>query len=98
MLAEQNVVHCPFHQKAELQWTGEPIELVELVRALHEAGCFGATSPQTQFSAIGKMFGCNLKNHYRLWWDIKNRVKGDRAKFLDKLKKVFTEMMKKSDE
>jgi hypothetical protein len=52
---------------------GTQSELVELVYALHEAGSFGKVSLNQVFTVIGKVFDCEIKNYYRLFWDIKGR-------------------------
>jgi hypothetical protein len=61
------------------------MELVELVYALHEAGSFGNIPLKTLFAAVGKMFGCEITNYYRLFWDIRNRTAENRPFFLYKL-------------
>jgi hypothetical protein len=81
----------------KLQWTGKAVELVELVYALHEAGKLGGSSLKEAFSVLGEVFGIEIKNHYRLFWDVKNRVKGRRTVFLDLLKTAIITLMEKSD-
>jgi len=99
--AELSAAHCPLYAKAleqkALQWTGEAIELVELLNALHEAGCFGKVSLKNLFSAVFKVIGFEVKNHYALFASMKIRTKGDRTTFLDKLKRLLTTKMEKSD-
>ncbi|GHV07168.1 hypothetical protein FACS189416_7800 [Bacteroidia bacterium] len=73
------------------------MELVELVYALHEAGCFGKTPLKTVFAAIGKAFGCEIDNYYRLFWDIRNRAAEDRAFFLNKLHKMLSDKFLRMD-
>ena len=98
----QKVYHCPFYSEVEkqktLQWTGEPIELVELLYALHETGCLGKTFLKNLFSVASELFDCDVKNHYNLFSTIKMRVKGDRTLFLNKLKRGLTGKMEKMDE
>jgi hypothetical protein len=80
-----------------IQWQGGAMELVELVYALHEAGCFGKIPLKNQFAAIGKLFGCEITNFYRLFWDIRNRTSDDRAYFLNKLKKALSDKLQRMD-
>jgi hypothetical protein len=81
----------------KLKWTGSIIEFVELVYALHAAGKLGEVSLKNAFAVLSEMFDMEVKNYYRLFWDIKNRVKGDRTVFLDSLKKVMAALMEKLD-
>ena len=81
-----------------LQWSGKPIELVELLYALYETGCFSKLFLKTLFTIAGDVFGCEVRNHSNLFGTIKIRVKGDRTIFLDKLKKNLTAKMERADE
>jgi hypothetical protein len=81
----------------KLQWTGKAIEFVELVYALHVAGKIGKTALKEVFSVLCEVFGIEVKNHYRLFWDIKNRVKGSRTIFLNLLKTGMITFMEKSE-
>ena len=73
------------------------MELVELIYALYEAECFGKQPLNSLFAFIGKMFGCEITNYYRLFWDIKNRINDDRAYFLNKLHKVLSDKLFRMD-
>ena len=80
-----------------LQWQGSVMELVELIYALHEAGSFGNTSLKDLFVYIGKMFGCEISNYYRLFWDIRNRTAEERAYFLKNLTKTLQDKLNRMD-
>jgi hypothetical protein len=82
---ERQTVSPNIRQPASLSWQGTAMEFVELVYALTEAGCFGNVSLKNVFTAVGKAFGCEITNCYRLFWDIKNRNAEERAFFLKKL-------------
>jgi hypothetical protein len=84
--AEQEVA-VSVHASKKAKWTGTIIQLVELVYALHEAGCFSNISLKELFAVLCGVFQCEVKNYYRLFWDIKNRTSGDRTEFLDWMKK-----------
>ena len=77
-----------------LQWKAEPMKLVELLYAAHSDGNFGAITLHDVFAS--KPFGCDIKNHYRLFWSIKNRTNA--TKFLDKLKLALIKKIEASDE
>jgi hypothetical protein len=94
---EQQILLQSDPQPAVLKWESGTIELVELVYALHGAGCFGKTPLKTLFSVIGKMFGCEITNYYRLFWDIRNRIGDERTFFLNKLRKAFSDKLSRMD-
>jgi len=73
------------------------MELVELVYALHEAGSFGKIPLKMLFAFISKMFGCEITNYYRLFWDIKNRTNEERCFFLKKLRKTLSDKLVRMD-
>lgn len=81
----------------QLKWTGEIIEFVELVYALHEMNRIGETSLKKLFEIMGQFFDCDVKNFYHLFWDIKNRAKGDRTIFIDKMKEALIHKMEEAD-
>jgi hypothetical protein len=85
-------------ERNKLPWKGEPVELVELLYALHEAGCFGKTFLKNLFSIAEEVFACDMKNHYRLFWGMKERIKGERATFLSKLMRALTAKMEELNE
>ena len=101
ILASQNTVHCPFKPKSSnkktLKWTGTQVEFVELLYALHEAGCFGDISLKELFRTMGQAVNYEVKNHYRLFWDIRNRVAEERPFFLKKLKKMLSDKFFRMD-
>ena len=70
---------------------------MELGNALHEAGCFGKASLKTIFEVLGKTFGCEVKNHYRLFWGKKELFKGEPAEFIEKLKRAYLQKLQKQD-
>ena len=97
VLAQLHSEIAPVREIKQIQWQGGRIELVELVYALHEAGSFGQIPLKHLFAFIGKMFGCEISNYYRLFWDIKNRTGEERAFFLNKLQKMLSEKLIRMD-
>ena len=101
ILASQNTTHCPSNSKTSsgetLKWAGTQVEFVELLYALHEAGCFGDTSLKDLFLRMGQMVDCEVKNHSRIFWNIKNRRAEDRPSFLKKLIKMFSNKFARID-
>jgi len=101
ILSEQNAPTCPYSKKLQnqtkLKWAGTQMEFVELVYALHEAGSFGKTPLKSLFSLIGQMFGCEITNSYRLFWNIRNRNGDERTFFLNKLRKMLSKKLTRMD-
>lgn len=85
--------------KGKIKWTGGIVDLVELVYALHEAGYFnqGNIYLKDLFAEIGESFGIETKHFSLYFTSIKNRVKGDRTKFLDELKRILVSRMESDD-
>ena len=97
ILSQVNSTNIPKSDLKKIQWKGGRMELVELVYALHEAGIFGKIPLKTLFDFIGKMFGCEVTNYYRLFWDIKNRIVEERTFFLNKLRKILSDKLVRMD-
>lgn len=81
----------------KIKWMGAQSELVELVYALHETESFGKVSLKEIFTVICKIFDCEIKNYFRLFWDIKGR-KGERTPFLKKLIETLNNKMIRMDD
>ena len=100
-MASQTGVHCPFKPKESslktLKWTGTQIEFVELLYALHEVGCFGNIPLKNLFDRMGQIVDCKVKNHYRMFWNIKNRTTNERTFFLSKMTKKLSDKLIRMD-
>jgi hypothetical protein len=85
--------------KKKLQWTGNIVDLVELGYALFEVKSFnkGNIYLKDLFAEIGRAFEIDIKNFSLYFTSIKIRVKGDRTKFLDKLKHTLVHRMESDD-
>ena len=81
----------------KISWEGKQMELVELIYALHEAKCFGKLPLKTLFTFIGRTFGCEIINYYRLFWDIRNSIGDERTFFLNKLRKILSNKLLRMD-
>lgn len=81
-----------------LKWTGPKIALVELVYALHSAGCVmdGKADLTAISSALETTFDVSLGQVSRMFIDLRAR-KTDRTRFLDELKEVLLERMEEAD-
>jgi hypothetical protein len=97
--AEWQIKQAALLPGKRLKWTSSQMELVELVYALYEAKCFngGEIYLKEVFSSINTLLDMNVKDFSLYFMSIKNRVKGDRTFFLDKLKQLLMKKMEEAD-
>ena len=83
-----------------LQWTGNAIDLVEMIYGISEMGCINNGNIQLNELApvLYSFFGVNSKDCYRFYTDIKRRKNDSRTYFLDKMQMKLNEKMRKDDE
>ena len=79
-----------------LQWTGNAIDLVEMIYGISEMGCINNGNIQLNELApvLYSFFGVNSKDCYRFYTDIKRR----KTYFLDKMQARLNEKMQRDDE
>ncbi|MDR0864696.1 MAG: RteC domain-containing protein [Candidatus Symbiothrix sp.] len=94
----QSVVPEP-RPKKKLEWTGNIVDLVELGYALFEVESFnkGKITLKDLFHSLGEAFNLEVQVFSRFFTSIKNRTKGERTIFLDKLKKGLIQKMEDAD-
>jgi hypothetical protein len=101
LLKELNAATSPLKAKptTKLKWTGSIVEWVELLYSLHAAGVIngGKATLKFLFRTMGEVFDVDVKEYSRSFTDIKNRIKGDRTTFLDKLKRKLLHRMEEAD-
>lgn len=99
----------PIHTSAEnttenttglLQWTGNTLDLVELIYGLDEMGCInnGETSLKELSAALYEFFGIKTKECYRYYSAIKLRKNTSRTYFLDKMLAKLNEKIRHDEE
>ena len=83
-----------------LQWTGNAIDLVELIYGINEMGCINnGNTPLKQLAPLlYKIFGVESKDCYRFYIDIKRRKNESRTYFLDKMQEKLNEKMLRDEE
>ena len=83
-----------------LQWTGNAIDLVEMIYGISEMGCInnGNIKLNELAPVLYAFFGVNSKDCYRFYTDIKRRKNDSRTYFLDKMQVKLNEKMRKDDE
>lgn len=85
---------------ASVRWTGNAIDLVEIIYGINEMGCInnGNMPLHELASALYSFFGVNSKDCYRFYTDIKRRKNDSRTYFLDKMQMRLNEKMRLDDE
>ena len=83
-----------------LQWTGNTLDLVELVYGLSEMGCIdnGETPLKVLAPALYEFFGLDTKECYRYYSAIKLRKNPSRTYFIDKMQKKLNEKIRRDEE
>ena len=83
-----------------LQWTGNAIDLVEMIYGISEMGCINNGNIQLNELApvLYAFFGVNSKDCYRFYTNIKRRKNDSRTYFLDKMQMKLNEKMRRDDE
>ncbi len=83
-------------------WTGNFIELVEIIYALDEMRCINNGEPTINelFAFFCELFGMEVKdNHcYNAYADMKRRKNDSRTYFLDKMREKLNIRMQRDDE
>ena len=90
----------PKNETPILQWTGNAIDLVEMIYGISEMGCINNGNIQLNELApvLYAFFGVNSKDCYRFYTDIKRRKNDSRTYFLDKMQVKLNEKMRRDDE
>lgn len=86
--------------KGSYKWTGNSIELVELVYGLNEMGCINdGEAPIHELAAFaGALFGVDIRDCYSAYTDMKRRKNDSRTYFLDKMRERLNKRMEQDDE
>lgn len=83
-----------------LQWTGNTLDLVELIYGLNEMGCIdnGETPLKELAPALYGFFGLDTKECYRYYSAIKLRKNPSRTYFLDRMQAKLNEKIRRDEE
>lgn len=90
---------APMKQTSKLFWTGNKIDLVELIYALHSSGAINSgTADIKELAAIfEQVFNADLGNYYHTFIEIRGR-KCTKTKFLEHLIASLNRRFEKADE
>lgn len=83
-----------------LRWTGNAIDLVEIIYGIHEMGCInGGEIPLKQLAPIlYSFFGVETKDCYRFYTDIKRRKTISHTHFLEQMQARLNERIRHDEE
>lgn len=86
--------------KGSYKWTGNAIELVELVYGLNEMGCINSGEAPIHELAdfAGTLFEVDIRDCYSTYTDMKRRKNESRTYFLDKMRERLNKRMQQDDE
>jgi len=83
-----------------LQWTGNAIDLVEIIYGIHEMGCInnGEISLKQLAPILYSFFGVETKDCYRFYTDIKRRKTISHTHFLEQMQERLNERIRRDEE
>lgn len=98
-----SIPETPKKEKASvpaLRWTGNAIDLVEMIYGIHEMGCInGGEIPLKQLAPIlYSFFGVETKDCYRFYTDIKRRKTISHTHFLEQMQARLNERIRRDEE
>lgn len=87
------------NQKHILKWTGNKIELIELIYAIKASGSVKENTSIREIAiACEELFDVDLGNYYRKFIELRNRKIVERTRYIDKLKSNLLNRMDKADQ
>ena len=88
------------HPIESVKWTGEKVDLIELIYGLHEMRCINnrETTLKKLTELAFKLFGMEGKDCYCVYNAIRNRKADSRTFFLDEMRKALHKKMLKDDD
>lgn len=91
---------APVPVPSAFRWTGNAVDLVEIIYGIDEMGCInhGDTPIGELASFFYTLFGVDSKECYRFYTDIKRRKNDSRTYFLDKMQERLNKRMQQDDE
>ena len=95
-----NITAAKSETPKSLQWTGNTLDLVELIYGLSEMGCIdnGETPLKVLAPALYEFFGLDTKECYRYYSAIKLRKNSSRTYFIDKMQKKLNDKIRRDEE
>ncbi|WP_316824740.1 RteC domain-containing protein [Pedobacter miscanthi] len=85
--------------KARMKWTGESLNLIEILYALHGSGQInnGRVELSEIAAAFQQLFQVNLSRYFRRFAEIKQRKGMSKTRFLDQMREVLIKKIEEAD-
>lgn len=98
-----SILETPKKEKASvpaLRWTGNAIDLVEMIYGIHEMSCIndGEIPLKQLASTLYSFFGVETKDCYRFYTDIKRRKTISHTHFLEQMQARLNERIRRDEE
>ncbi|PWS26180.1 hypothetical protein DHW03_15405 [Pedobacter yonginense] len=89
----------PFRNKIALKWTGDSVNLIELIYGIYETGQInsGEASLAELMNFFGQLFEINLTRYFKKFTDIKMRKSMSKTRFLDEMQKLVNKRIEDGD-
>lgn len=89
----------PFRKKIALKWTGDSVNLIELIYGIYETGQInsGEASLAELMNFFGQLFEINLTRYFKKFTDIKMRKSMSKTRFLDEMQKLVNKRIEDGD-
>ncbi|MDQ0966857.1 hypothetical protein QFZ20_002260 [Flavobacterium sp. W4I14] len=83
----------------ELKWTGEAVNVVELVYGIYETGQIneGKISLTELMDFFGQVFQVNISGYFKRFADIKRRKSMSKTRYLDEMQRLVAKRIEESD-
>lgn len=83
----------------QLKWTGEAVNMVELVYGVHETGQVngGKISLSELMDFFGQVFQVNISGYFKRFADIKRRKSMSKTRYLDEMQQLVSKRIEDSD-
>jgi hypothetical protein len=83
----------------ELKWTGEAVNMVELVYGVYETGQVngGKISLSELMDFFGQVFQVNISGYFKRFADIKRRKSMSKTRYLDEMQQLVSKRIEDSD-
>ncbi|WP_226294293.1 RteC domain-containing protein [Aquimarina algicola] len=85
-------------EQSNLKWTGNKIDLIELIYALHASGSIKAKGIKEVAKAYEELFEIDLGNYYRKFIELRNRKLIERTRFIDTLRDKLIQRIEEADQ
>jgi hypothetical protein len=89
----------PKNMDKELKWTGDAVNVIELVYGIYETGQIndGKISLTELMDFFGKVFQVNISGYFKRFADIKRRKSMSKTRYLDEMQRQVAKRIEESD-